>query len=323
MIKTDNLYGMAFPESMTGLQCAVHILAPGIDMGFMKPNKPKEYIELSQEQIINLLQNINQTEDYLIGDIFLAGKYPTPDIEMRFNVGEDIRCTGRVIPYTKEEIHEQIQMINTNGKEIMVCGEVHTFVDLGKNLSFEVKTPVRVSIKDYQIHWNGAYNQLPEKYARIFKDYYLLDREYLNLLLKIISLGYLNTLMAWIGIQTLLLNPVVSYRCKWETVPDPNMKSNKSKKGPKKYVKRLTIGDLSDLEFNKSKHQIKEPFWWVSGHWREYKSGKKIFIEGYWKGPFREYGITNAEPREREIVFESDMDKFTKVLNEKIKSGDI
>ena len=59
MIKIDNLYGMAFPESMTGLQCSVHILAPGIDMGFMKPNKPKEYIELSQEQIVNLMQNIN------------------------------------------------------------------------------------------------------------------------------------------------------------------------------------------------------------------------------------------------------------------------
>ena len=122
----------------------------------------------------------------------------------------------------------------------------------------------------------------------------------------------------------MLLNPVIAYRCKRETIPDPNVKSNKNKKGPKKYVKKLIIGDLSDMEFGekKSKH-IKEPFWWVTGHWREYKSGKKIFIEGYWKGPFRKYGIANTEPREREMVFESDMDKFTKVLNEKIKSGDI
>ena len=36
------------------------------------------------------------------------------------------------------------------------------------------------------------------------------------------------------------------------------------------------------------------------------KTGKKIFVQGYWKGPLREYKYTD-EPREREIVRPDDV----------------
>jgi hypothetical protein len=46
--------------------------------------------------------------------------------------------------------------------------------------------------------------------------------------------------------------------------------------------------------------------WYVTGHWREYKkTGKRIFIQGYWKGALRDMKSTafqNLEPRERELV---------------------
>ena len=40
--------------------------------------------------------------------------------------------------------------------------------------------------------------------------------------------------------------------------------------------------------------------WHVIGHWRTYKSGKKVFVQPYWKGALRE--VKNMEEaREREI----------------------
>jgi len=44
--------------------------------------------------------------------------------------------------------------------------------------------------------------------------------------------------------------------------------------------------------------------WYVVGHWRTYKTGKKIFIQPYWKGPLREFRRSNSD-RIREIVEEN------------------
>jgi hypothetical protein len=41
--------------------------------------------------------------------------------------------------------------------------------------------------------------------------------------------------------------------------------------------------------------------WWVIGHWREYKNGKRVFIKGYWKGPGR-YSKISPQERERIVV---------------------
>jgi hypothetical protein len=57
--------------------------------------------------------------------------------------------------------------------------------------------------------------------------------------------------------------------------------------------------------FEKRGFVRKSMIWYVTGHWREYKSGKRIFIQGYWKGALRHSKddvIPNLEPRERELV---------------------
>lgn len=326
----EGIYGFTIPiwepnsdEKLTN----VHIVAPGKEIEFMKPVKAKEFIDVNHEMFLEFMKTIHCTRECFSGDIFVAGNFPTPDIEIRFN--EILPVVGRVTPYSKETIYDSITRIraeSTSEEELshrqFVCGEVQIQIDLDPARGpITVCSPIMLSAKSLTLNWMDPFFQLPKFYSSRFQKNG--NVEDLSRVFAAIFEAYIQTIISWISIQTMLLNPVIAYRCKRETIPDPNVKSNKSKKGPKKYVKRLTIGDLSDLEFNKSKHQIKEPFWWVSGHWREYKSGKKIFIEGYWKGPFREYGIVNAEPREREMVFESDMDKFAKVLNEKIKSGDI
>jgi len=53
----------------------------------------------------------------------------------------------------------------------------------------------------------------------------------------------------------------------------------------------------------------------VTGHWREYQSGKKVFIKGYWKGALRNTPPTDIKSRNRELIInESEVKDETKVI---------
>ena len=319
MIKTKDILGMEVPVyEGTNNASSVKIVAPGCDLGFRKPIKSKEFIDISEDLAMKLIRCIPQRKELLCGDIFLSGNYPSPDIEMRIKLNA-FHCVARVTPYTKEEIYNQVISKNEDpsGKAI-TCGEIQLVMDLGKNLSPVVMySPIRLNCETISIIFTGNFFQMPNAYARMFRERGRTYKDILAPLVNAMDNMYLRALTSWVAIQTMLLNPVIAIRFKRTSIPDDSTKViKKGKKQPKRYVKKITIDDLSDLEFGetKGKHNIKEPFWWVSGQWREYKSGKKIFIEGYWKGPFREYGRVD-EPREREIVFDTDIDAFKKILD--------
>ena len=111
------------------------------------------------------------------------------------------------------------------------------------------------------------------------------------------------------AINTALLNPVIKEVFVNHTTKIPfEVGSAKNGKRPKiKYIKqqRISIGDI-DAAFEKRGFVRKAMIWYVTGHWREYsKTGKRIFIQGYWKGALRNMKDTafqNLEPRERELV---------------------
>lgn len=107
----------------------------------------------------------------------------------------------------------------------------------------------------------------------------------------------------WYTAQILLLNPIIEVKYKTSVFENPLIFKNRSnkKKQPKKYIKQITF-NLDGIEIcsEKNKKNYNEPIWWVQGHWREYKSGKRIFVQGYWKGPER-YKKMLSEPREREF----------------------
>ena len=124
-------------------------------------------------------------------------------------------------------------------------------------------------------------------------------------------------LNAWYATQILLMNPILKEKVKRKTVPMPEgvLPKSRAKKAPKKYIKSIIIddNDLEELQIccGKNKRKFKEPVWYVMGHWRHYKSGKRIFIHGYWKGP-EKYRKTLEAPRERElqdVVFYPPIDK--------------
>lgn len=113
-----------------------------------------------------------------------------------------------------------------------------------------------------------------------------------------------HILKIWYGIQIALLHPVVK-----EIFINPTEEKHEIKEptrgGKKKtvihYIKRHVINekDLKNRIYGtdkKTKNHI-VMLWHVTGHWRNYKDGKKVFVKPYWKGPLRE--LKNAEPRLR------------------------
>lgn len=269
MIKTKDVLGMIVPVyEGTDDESSVKIVAPGCDLGFQKPIKSKEFIDISEDLVMKLISCIPQRDELLCGDIFLSGKYPSPDIEMRIKLNA-FHCVARVTPYTKEEIYNQVTSKNEDpsGKAI-TCGEIQLVMDIGERLSpIVIYSPIRLNCETMSIIFTGNFFQMPNAYARIFHERGRVDKDILAILVNAMHNMYIRALTSWVAIQTMLLNPVIAIRFKRTTVPDDSTKViKKGKKQPKRYVKKIITDDLSDLEFGetKGKHSIKEPFWWVS-----------------------------------------------------------
>jgi hypothetical protein len=113
----------------------------------------------------------------------------------------------------------------------------------------------------------------------------------------------------WYSVNTALLNPVIKdvFVTHSKSTPVSNGKaSGKNKRAKIRYVKQhiISMDDVNNA-FEKRGFIRRSMIWYVTGHWREYKNGKRIFIQGYWKGALRnmkDEAFQNLEPREREIV---------------------
>ena len=112
----------------------------------------------------------------------------------------------------------------------------------------------------------------------------------------------------WYGIEIAMLHPTVK-----EIFQHPKMKKERISKAERKdndnkvyrYVRHhyIKTDELETAIYGKHSINRKALIWYVTGHWREYrKTGKKIFIQPYWKGALRE--TKQAKPRNREIILE-------------------
>ena len=110
----------------------------------------------------------------------------------------------------------------------------------------------------------------------------------------------------WYAIQIALLNPRIKTLFSNPTkVPIHNKgQSNSSQRRKVKYTKvyKLNVNDVKDITYSPEKINRKCLVWYVIGHWRKYKSGKEIFIQGYWKGQLREIK-QNLDDRERIVDY--------------------
>ena len=114
----------------------------------------------------------------------------------------------------------------------------------------------------------------------------------------------------WYGIQISLLNPTINVvfqngkKKKYNGECGGNKKVE-NKKGRRKahYIKRHEIhsSDIDDALSDHDGFTRKTLCWYVVGHWREYKTGKKTFVHPYWKGPLRDAKKNLDDIRERVV----------------------
>lgn len=255
------------------------------------------------------------------GDIIIANTIPSPNIEFVIEPDDSTKIVGRVITFPRDTI---VEIMNTS-KE---CKQKET--DMGIKAIYQIGV-IEIRMFDSNTGLENSDHRLRVglqmasdlelifspmliSSTKIFYEYMeqihpegVLDEVY-NIVVQIFT--------SWYATQTALLNPIIAGRFKRETVPYDIKPTKKGKKPPKRYIKRLTLEDISDLEFGieKKPHQITEPLWWVSGHWRNQatKEGhKKIFIQGYWKGVLRDTPDSiQTEPRERELILDNKTSNF-------------
>lgn len=114
----------------------------------------------------------------------------------------------------------------------------------------------------------------------------------------------------WYSIQIAMLHPqmkTVFATSKLKPIEKPVRNSkHKPKKRKVTYVRQRVV---KAEDVNAVQREIKRNClaWYVIGHWREYKSGKRIFIQGFWKGALRETKANQDLGRNRLIESEADI----------------
>lgn len=127
------------------------------------------------------------------------------------------------------------------------------------------------------------------------------------------SRAFVSMMETWYGIQIALLHPEIK-----EVFRNPQRsaynntrydRTQKCKKRKVKYIRNhyLTIDKLENASGSKEARKINRRClaWYVIGHWRTYKDGKKVFVMPYWKGALRDLKQNmDGDEREREIDFD-------------------
>lgn len=116
-------------------------------------------------------------------------------------------------------------------------------------------------------------------------------------------------LSCWYGIQIALLHPIVkdvfAHPIKERAYSDEPNKGG-GKRRVVRYVKKHVVNAeeiIKRLTSDDGKFTRHTFCWYVIGHWRKYRNGKKIFIQPYWKGALRHLK-EDKDGRDREIVME-------------------
>lgn len=115
-------------------------------------------------------------------------------------------------------------------------------------------------------------------------------------------------LLCWYLIQLAMLNPmtqpIFSATPKLTVGYQSSNSNNKGKKRKVKYIKKYNLSAAAiKTIIEQSPRKYMCPVWYVCGHWRTYKNGRRIFIQPYWKGTMREQRMKIGDvSRDREIA---------------------
>lgn len=286
-----------------------------------KSSKPTDIIYLNHEDLMRytrflieqeIPEDVDPGDNHLFNlpaDIVFANTIPVKDLLVKI----DPMVTCRIVMVDDKERNAAIaKMINgEDGICSVVFGVIETITTCRNQEIREYSTMSVVDGSDLV----AISKDVGIRGTKSLVDTFLnAERTHLSYMILETHTLMSKAIVCWYALQQCLLNPIlVNYvsRYKEEVKPSRINSKKKGKLPPKRYVKRNTIlFDKMDREISinhEDKHKKKMPLWHVTGHWRTYKrTGKRIFVQGYWKGPLREYKYTD-EPREREIVRPDDV----------------
>lgn len=270
----------------------------------IKESKPTDLIELDKESLDSLIQLIPYDENIVSGipsDILFLDTIPLPDIIVKCKYSNGIE-TFRVVIYP--DYKSRIDNSNENNPA-KVGAIILNVSDDERKLLMEIEV------------MKGFNNII----SNCIIGYYKIQPNLREYLINKISSGdfvksFSVNLSIWYGIQIALLNPVLKDVFKHPTmdvIKESNSTANKSSKKKKqkvRYIKKHVINadDINNKRHN-SHYERKTYSWYVIGHWRTYKNGKRVFIKPYWKGILRDskkYGSDDI--RERDVVVPDKID---------------
>lgn len=247
------------------------------------------------------------TELFPPSDLLVSGTLPILDMEIQYtdyHYQEDGYLTDRVVIFNN---YKELVAIARDQKESSVVGIVLPYGTFSKG-EYQRKRSKFFGV----ILYNSGSDRL---YMDTNVGYFGEPTESLMQALQSTEtfhmLGYLTDIMEmWYGIQLTLLHPsikevILNGKVTRVESVESQMSSMKTKKGKKvkkvKYVKRRVIDNrVFEEAFPPNSIQRRTQVWWVLGHYREYRNGMRIWIDGYWKGPLRDLK-GDYENRERLI----------------------
>jgi len=251
-------------------------------IGELAETNPSDLVVVGNELGITLLKVLKDSGVWegigIPSDIFESGTIPIQDCLIRYT---DVEMTLRV---TAIDDHGYLTVQYDNSRDFRI---IFPFIHVEDEVLGS-----KICIDPLNVMCNGEnlLRQVLDNNAKRSSGLYVL---------------FDDMLKHWYSIQVLLLNPdikeIMLKKDGKEKVSGVCYIPKKEKGRKAHYVKRHYIKeDILDMQVGEGieRHTL---CWYVIGHWRNYRNGKKSFVKGYWKGPLRHMERNMDEGRVRDI----------------------
>lgn len=246
---------------------------------------------------------VGRTDEVQMTDKIAKRMYELGKKHMREKLPVSLEVFSIFFYFDDPEIYDMFQPMNPYRDDVSIGGVKATFVNENGKTALDDMNDVAVCLEFFESHGDtGGMEDIATMQLLLFKEgpailplvieedaLFITDYETIDMVC--VWLGYV-----WQGIQySMLYKPEVT-RMTHHRVPkeerDEYVKkaNNHNQKRVVKVQRIITIYDdgESEITINRHGHSISLPVWSVSGHWRTYKNGKKVWINAYLKGKERD-----------------------------------
>lgn len=276
----------------------------------LRSSHPTDYINLTTQEdhfLINLWEK-DKTDVTIPSDLFFARTIPLMDCVIAVDESDIGGMTSKYRVMIFDEYAEILDSLK-NAKETSAdcVGIVSTIVNktlipqngVVKAFDAPLFIPIIVQYGVDSLLFGGIGSQ-----DMRFLEYAKPTNEF-------VSQWFVSMMETWYGIQIALLHPAVKDVFKYPQITKESevLPQKKQYKRKVKYIRKhyLTVDKLEAVSKSHEarKYDRKCLAWYVIGHWRTYKDGKKTFIMPYWKGVLRNVKQSaDSDIRERDIHIE-------------------